>query len=135
MAQYEQRELPRELTPGPLFDVVLVLIHTTSSQRRNPQVARTARPRSRPSPAPLPTQRNTKLGSAESAGIGSASNVSQEKEDEKGGSMRITSNFADGTSDESSDWCMCIGGGELSRTAAFFKSSNLRCFGYLSVHQ
>ena len=64
-----------------------------SSHRLKPHFARTSRPRSSPSPAPLPTHMRTKEGSAASAGTGMASRSSHVNDEEKGGSMRMTSNF------------------------------------------
>lgn len=84
---------PDRPTPGPRLVVTLVLTQTTSSHLLYPHFANTSRPLSSPSPAPLPTHMNTKLGSAANAGIGSACNSSHPKEEEKGGSRRITSNF------------------------------------------
>ncbi len=90
------------LTPGPLFVVLFVFTQTISSHLRKPHFAMTSRPRSRPSPDPLPTQSRTKDGSAESAGIGRFCRSSQVNDDENGGSIRMTSNL-EPCSDDSSE--------------------------------
>ena len=92
----------RKRTPGPLLLIVLVFTHTISSHLRNPHLARTSRPLSKPSPAPLPTHSRTNEGSAERAGIGKSCRSVHEKDEENGGSISITSNLA-GCSEESSD--------------------------------
>jgi len=81
-------------TPGPLLLMVLVFTHTMSSHRRNPHLARTSRPLSKPSPAPLPTHSRTNDGSAERAGIGKSCRSAHEKDEENGGSISMTSNLA-----------------------------------------
>lgn len=83
----------RGRTPGPLLLVVLVFTHTMSSHLRNPHFARTSRPLSRPSPAPLPTHRRTNEGSAERAGMGRSCKSVHVKDEENGGSISITSNL------------------------------------------
>ena len=88
------RSQTRRHTPGPLLLTVLVFTHTISSHLRNPHLARTSRPLSKPSPAPLPTQSRTKEGSAERAGMGKSCRSVHEKDEENGGSMSITSNLA-----------------------------------------
>lgn len=85
---------PRKRTPGPLLLMALVFTHTISSHLRNPHLARTSRPLSRPSPAPLPTHSRTNEGSAERAGMGKSWRSVQVKDEENGGSINMTSNLA-----------------------------------------
>lgn len=117
-------------TPGPRFIVLFVLTHTISSQRRKPHLASNSRPRSSPSDEPCPTQRKTKLGSAESAGIGSSRSCSQVTS-VYCGSMRITSNLH-GCSELS--WVMGRNAGRwaCASTAARLRANSFCCFGYLS---
>jgi len=81
-------------TPGPLLTMELVFTHTISSHLRNPHLARTSRPLSKPSPAPLPIHSRTNEGSAERAGMGRSCRSAHEKDEENGGSMSMTSNLA-----------------------------------------
>lgn len=81
-------------TPGPRLLALFVFTQTISSHLRKPHFAITSRPRSRPSPAPLPTHMSTNDGSAASAGMGKSWRSSHVNDEEKGGSMRMTSNFA-----------------------------------------
>ena len=60
----------------------------------------TSLPRSKPSPAPLPTHIRTNDGSEARAGMGKSCKVSHVNEFEKGGSMSMTSNL-EGDRDES----------------------------------
>ncbi len=90
-------------TPGPKLVVLFVFTHTTSSHLLYPHFARTSLPLSRPSPAPLPTHRKTKLGSAARFGTGRSCKFSQVKDDENGGSIRITSNLHGCREDSSSN--------------------------------
>jgi hypothetical protein len=83
----------RRRTPGPLLLMVLVFTHTMSSHLRNPHLARTSRPLSKPSPAPLPTHSRTNEGSAERAGMGKSCRSVHEKDEENGGSISMTSNL------------------------------------------
>jgi hypothetical protein len=94
----DKRTLPssstgRRRTPGPLLLIVFVLTHTISSHLRNPHLARTSRPLSNPSPAPLPTHSRTKEGSADRAGMGKSCRSAHEKDEENGGSISMTSNL------------------------------------------
>lgn len=88
---YSQTRRP---TPGPSLLIELVFTHTISSHLRNPHLARTSRPLSKPSPAPLPIHSRTKEGSAERAGMGKSCRSAHEKDEENGGSISITSNLA-----------------------------------------
>lgn len=118
------------LTPGPALLWLFVFIHTISSHLRKPHLASTSRPRSRPSPAPLPTQRNTKLGSPAREGMGRSISSFQVKEEEKGGSMRTTSNLQ-GRSESMFAKEIYAGGWAQALTEAFFNVSRRCCFGYL----
>jgi len=80
-------------TPGPLLLMEFVFTQTMSSHLRNPHLARTSRPLSRPSPAPLPTHSKTNEGSAERAGMGKSCRSVHEKDEENGGSISMTSNL------------------------------------------
>lgn len=119
-------------TPGPRFVVLFVLTHTISSQRRKPHLASSSRPLSSPSDEPCPTHRKTKLGSAESAGIGSSRSCSQVPS-VYCGSMRITSNLH-GWSELS--WAMGRKAGRwaCASTAARLSANNFCCLGYLSCN-
>ena len=120
-------------TPGPRCVVLFVLTHTISSQRRNPHLASSSRPRSSPSDEPWPTQRKTKLGSAESAGIGSARSCSHETA-EYCGSMRTTSNLH-GCSALSCARGRNAGRCALASTATRLSASSFCCLGYLSSNR
>ena len=84
----------QRLTPGPLLLMEFVFTHTISSHLRNPHLARTSRPLSMPSPAPLPTHSKTNEGSAERAGMGNSCRSVHEKGKENDGSISMTPNLA-----------------------------------------
>ena len=129
-----ENDVKRVHTPGPRFVVLFVLTHTISSQRRKPHLASNSRPLSSPSDEPCPTQRKTKLGSAESAGIGSSRSCPQVIS-VYCGSMRITSNLH-GWSELS--WANGRNAGRCAcaSTATRLRANNFCCFGYLSsIHQ
>jgi hypothetical protein len=121
---------PALSTPRPFF---LVLTQTISSARLNPHLAKHSRPFSNPSSSPFPTQRNTKLGSAEIFLIGSSavpSHVSR-------GRRRITSNLLGLIDDinvfaEVSARGRSNGGCAFWMTCSVLRSINLRSAGYLS---
>lgn len=120
-------------TPGPKFESLLVFTHTTSSHLLYPHFPRISLPLSRPSPAPLPTQRKIKDGSAASEGIDSFSRCPQLNEFENGGSIKMTSNFR-GSMLDSCDSGRNKEGKAASATAAFFRANNRCCLGYLGTN-